>query len=101
MDRNSQPRFSPLGMHLVRVVAGRLGAFPESRSGDRLGKPPLAKYRDGLNVSEIRGSYIASTTNLAACALGVGDSDLFARLAGTDPQEESSVGELLLGSRPA
>jgi hypothetical protein len=37
---------------------------------------------------------------LAACALGGGDSDLFADAAGTDYLVESSVGELVLGSRP-
>src|SRR6202008_1341501 len=39
VGRNAQPRFSPLGMHSVRVAAGRLGAFPESRSGDRKACP--------------------------------------------------------------
>jgi hypothetical protein len=37
---------------------------------------------------------------LAPCALGGGDSDLFARAAGTDYYAETSVGEFLLGSRP-
>jgi hypothetical protein len=36
---------------------------------------------------------------LAACALGGGDSDLFAAAAGTDYYTESSVGEFILGSR--
>jgi SagB-type dehydrogenase family enzyme len=44
--------------------------------------------------------YLAATAmNLAPCALGCGDSDLFARAAGTDYYVESSVGEFLLGSR--
>jgi hypothetical protein len=37
---------------------------------------------------------------LAPCAIGCGDSDLFARAAGTQYVEETSVGEFLLGSRP-
>jgi SagB-type dehydrogenase family enzyme len=41
----------------------------------------------------------AAAMGLAPCALGVGDSDLFARAAGTDPYAEPSVGEFLLGSR--
>ncbi len=41
----------------------------------------------------------ATAMGLAACAIGGGDSDLFARAAGTDYYEESSVGELVLGSR--
>lgn len=44
--------------------------------------------------------YLSATAmNLAPCALGCGDSDLFARAAGTDYYVESSVGEFLLGSR--
>ena len=43
--------------------------------------------------------YLAATAmNLAPCALGCGDSDLFARAAETDYFVESSVGEFLLGS---
>jgi oxazoline/thiazoline dehydrogenase len=45
--------------------------------------------------------YLAATAmGLAPCALGAGDSDLFARAAGTDYYAETSVGEFLLGSRP-
>jgi SagB-type dehydrogenase family enzyme len=43
--------------------------------------------------------YLAATAmGLAACALGGGDADLFARAAGTDYYAESSVGEFLLGT---
>ncbi len=41
---------------------------------------------------------VATAMNLAPCALGCGDSDLFARAAETDYFVESSVGEFLLGS---
>ena len=41
----------------------------------------------------------ATAMNLAPCALGGGDADLFARAAGTDYSEETSVGEFLLGSK--
>jgi SagB-type dehydrogenase family enzyme len=40
----------------------------------------------------------ATAMNLAPCALGGGDADLFARAAGTDYYAETSVGEFLLGS---
>jgi SagB-type dehydrogenase family enzyme len=44
--------------------------------------------------------YLAATAmNLAPCALGSGDSDLFARAAGLNYYAETSVGEFLLGSR--
>ncbi len=39
----------------------------------------------------------ATAMNLAPCALGAGDADLFARVAGTDYYAETSVGEFLLG----
>jgi SagB-type dehydrogenase family enzyme len=41
----------------------------------------------------------ATAMDLAPCALGGGDADLFARAAGTDYYEETSVGEFLLGSK--
>jgi SagB-type dehydrogenase family enzyme len=40
----------------------------------------------------------ATAMGLAACAVGGGDSDLFARATGTDYYSETSVGEFLLGS---
>jgi SagB-type dehydrogenase family enzyme len=46
--------------------------------------------------------YLAATAmNLAPCALGTGDSDLFALAAGNDYYTETSVGEFLLGSKAA
>lgn len=43
---------------------------------------------------------VATAMNLAPCALGAGDSDLFTRLSGSDYLKETSVGEFMLGSRP-
>lgn len=44
--------------------------------------------------------YLAATAmGLAPCAIGVGDSDLFARASGIDYYRESSVGEFVLGSK--
>jgi SagB-type dehydrogenase family enzyme len=43
--------------------------------------------------------YLAATAmQLAPCGIGTGNSDLFARAAGTDYYRETSVGEFLLGS---
>jgi oxazoline/thiazoline dehydrogenase len=42
---------------------------------------------------------VATAMDLAPCALGGGDSDLFARAARLDYYAETSVGEFLLGSR--
>jgi oxazoline/thiazoline dehydrogenase len=42
---------------------------------------------------------VATAMDLAPCALGGGDSELFAAISGLDPNEEPAVGEFLLGSR--
>lgn len=42
---------------------------------------------------------VATAMGLAPCAIGAGDSDLFARAAGLDYYVETSLGEFLLGSR--
>ena len=42
---------------------------------------------------------VATAMDLAPCGVGSGNSDRFARAAGTDYYAESSVGEFLLGSR--
>ncbi len=45
--------------------------------------------------------YLAATAmGLAPCAIGTGDSDLFARALGSDYYAETSVGEFALGSTP-
>lgn len=41
---------------------------------------------------------VATAMGLGSCPLGGGDSDAFARAAGTNPFAEASVGELMLGS---
>jgi hypothetical protein len=38
---------------------------------------------------------------LAPCALGAGDPAVFAEATGLDPLIEGTVGEFILGSRPA
>lgn len=44
---------------------------------------------------------VATAMNLAPCALGSGDAELFSRIIGRPFHEESSVGEFMLGSRPS
>jgi len=43
---------------------------------------------------------VATAMGLAPCALGAGDPAAFAAATGLDPFSESTVGELILGSRP-
>jgi oxazoline/thiazoline dehydrogenase len=42
---------------------------------------------------------VATAMGLAPCAIGRGNSDLFAKAAGTDYYAETTVGEFMLGSR--
>lgn len=42
---------------------------------------------------------VGTAMDLAVSALGGGNSDLFAQITGIDPLEESTVGELIVGSR--
>jgi SagB-type dehydrogenase family enzyme len=42
---------------------------------------------------------VATAMDLAPCALGGGDSELFSSVSGIDPCEEPAVGEFLLGTR--
>jgi SagB-type dehydrogenase family enzyme len=42
---------------------------------------------------------VATAMELAPCGVGSGDADLFARAAGTNYYDETSVGEFLLGSK--
>lgn len=45
--------------------------------------------------------YLAATDlGMSPCAIGGGDSALFARITGLDPVVEGSVGEFILGGRP-
>lgn len=44
---------------------------------------------------------VATAMGLAPCALGAGDPAVFAEATGLDPLAEGTVGEFVLGSRPA
>ena len=44
---------------------------------------------------------VAIAMNLAPCALGLGNTDRFCKLAGTDYYREGSIGEFILGSSAA
>ncbi|MFJ8955006.1 SagB family peptide dehydrogenase [Streptomyces sp. NPDC102381] len=43
---------------------------------------------------------VATAMGLAPCGLGIGNSDMSARVLGLDYLQESSVGDFILGSRP-
>ncbi|MDX9862747.1 MAG: SagB family peptide dehydrogenase [Rhodospirillales bacterium] len=44
---------------------------------------------------------VATAQGLAPCAIGGGNSDLFAQVSGLDYYEETAVGEFILSSRPS
>ncbi len=90
----------------ARARTGSLGDYPSvlivlsARFGRTAWKYRSITYR--LILEEVGCLYqtlylVATAMGLAACALGAGDSDRFAALAGLDYYEETSVGELILG----
>jgi nitroreductase len=49
----------------------------------------------------LQSLYLAATAmGLAACAVGLSDTDAFTELAGVEGHEHISVAEMALGSRP-
>jgi SagB-type dehydrogenase family enzyme len=82
----------PEGVQVLIVLAARFGRVSWKYSS-------LAYALTLKDVGVLYQSmYLAATAmGLAPCALGVGDSDLFARLIGSGYYAETSVGEFLLG----
>jgi SagB-type dehydrogenase family enzyme len=94
-DTGLSAGIEPAGLQVLLVLAARL--------------PRLAWKYTGLAYALVlkhvgvvyQTMYLAATAmSLAPCAIGIGDSDLFARAAGVDYYAETSVGEFLLGSLP-
>lgn len=115
-------RYEPVGHRLQLVTpAGPLVTALLERARDASGgatSPPVLvllaadfgrlswKYEGiayALLLKEVGVVYqsmqlVATAMGLGSCPLGGGDSETFARAAGTDRFEEASVGELMLGS---
>ena len=53
----------------------------------------------GVGVLQQTMYLVATAMNLSPCAVGLGDSDLFAAAAGTDYYAETSVGEFVISSK--
>jgi SagB-type dehydrogenase family enzyme len=83
----------PDGVQVLLVLATRLGRLAWKYSS-------IAYALTLKHVGVVyQTMYLAATAmGLSPCALGGGDSDLFARAAGADYYAETSVGEFLLGS---
>jgi len=106
-------RVSPLTDAVQRLIARAAAGMASRASGmqvliviaARFGRVAL-KYESiaySLVLKEVgvllQTMYLAATAmQLAPCAVGTGDSELFAQAAGLSYYEESSVGEFALGS---
>lgn len=80
---------------VVLIVAAR---FP--RTSWKYEGMPYALTLKHVGVLYQTVYLVATAMRLAVCGLGGGDADLFARAAGTDYLEETSVGEMIVGSIP-
>ena len=88
----SRMGFNPQVLLVITARFGRL--FRNYRS---VGYALVLKH---VGVLQQNFYLVATNMGLAPCALGVGDSDAFARVTGLDYVEESSIGEFILGSLP-
>jgi SagB-type dehydrogenase family enzyme len=79
---------------IVLIVSARFG-----RTLRRYGSMGYAMILKDAGVLFQTFYLVATAMGLAPCAIGGGDSDDFARAAGTNYYEETSVGEFLLGRR--
>jgi oxazoline/thiazoline dehydrogenase len=81
-------------LHTVVVLSARFGRL--SWKYESIAYATVLKDVGAL----VQTMYLVATAmNLAPCALGIGDSDLFADAIGLDYYEETSVGEFALGAR--
>jgi SagB-type dehydrogenase family enzyme len=81
-------------VQVLLVLTARFGRVAWKYSG--LSYALILKDLGGL----FQNMYLAATAmGLAPCAIGVGDSDRFARASAIDYYREGSVGEFVLGSR--
>lgn len=94
VDAYSNINITEKGMpQVLLVVTARFGRlFRKYRS---IGYALVLKH---IGVLYQNFYLVATNMGLAPCALGIGDSDAFASLAGLDYLEESAVGEFALGA---
>ncbi len=83
---------NPASIQVLLVISARFQRVAWKYAG--IAYSLILKDTGGL----IQNMYLAATAmGLAPCALGLGDSDAFARAIGSNYYEETSVGEFLLG----
>jgi SagB-type dehydrogenase family enzyme len=94
-DASGSTGIRPEEIQVLLVVAARFGRIAWKYAG--LAYALILKH---VGVLYQTMYLVATAMGLAPCGVGVGDSDCFARAAGTDYYAEASVGEFLLGSKP-
>lgn len=87
------PTYPPQVVILLAARFGRVGWSYETLAYSLILKQVGVTYQTMYCVATAMG--------LAPCALGAGDSAAFAEATGLDPLIEGTVGEFILGSRPA
>jgi SagB-type dehydrogenase family enzyme len=83
------------GRQLLLVITARFHRFMWKYG---LGSYATIMKNTGVLLATMQ--LVATAMGLAPCALGGGDSELFALAIWTPFEEETSVGELMLGSAP-
>jgi SagB-type dehydrogenase family enzyme len=92
-SRESPQTYPPQLVVLLAARFGRVGWSYETLTYSLILKQVGVTYQTMYCVATAMG--------LAPCALGAGDSAAFAEATGLDPLREGTVGEFILGSRPA
>lgn len=87
------PTYPPQLVVLLAARFGRVGWSYEALTYSLILKQVGVTYQTMYCVATAMG--------LAPCALGAGDPAVFAEATGLDPLVEGTVGEFILGSRPA
>jgi SagB-type dehydrogenase family enzyme len=90
--RNAGKAADAAAPQLLLILAARF-----DRLGLRYGSIAYALTLKNVGVLIQTMYLVATAMGLAACAIGGGNSDLFARVAELDYYKEGSVGELILG----
>jgi oxazoline/thiazoline dehydrogenase len=93
-DAGRSTRIAPEHLQVLIVVTSR---FP--RVAWKYASMAYALTLKHVGILYSTMYLVATAMDLAPCGVGCGDSDAFARAAGTDYYTETSVGEFLLGAR--
>lgn len=94
--RDAKPKIAPGPCQVLIIVAARF-----QRISWKYNSSSYAPMLKNIGVLLQTMYLVATAMKLAPCALGSGNSERFARIVGTEFHVETSIGEFMLGSRPA